>query len=255
MGGSHLNLFVVEELPSLPPEAVLALDEFTRGLLHPSISFAPVWLDASQNIPWKQCWAVTQNERLRLRAIVEVAVAMRFGINETEFREILRDCDRSIEALASSAITRTLDTKGFWRFERELPPELRLAVVSQVAFREALSVGLEAFLKQNDGQGWMLPETVRLADYDLGQDNRASEYQPVASALGSRFHPWQLEQSVGKSWEECERHAEILAKLLPPPHENKVAPEASDAVPVDLFGNPVETDLLGNTVYSKPRKR
>jgi len=256
MGGSHLNLFVVEELPSLRPEAVLVLDGFTRGLLHPSVSFAPVWLGAPRNIPWKQCWAVTQHERLRLRAIVEVAIAMRFGINETEFREILRDCDRSIEALGSSAITRTLDTKGFWRFERELLPELRLAVVSQVAFREALSVGLEGFLGQNNGSGWMLPETLRLSDYGLGHDDRAKELQPIASALGPRFHPWQLAQSVQESWEECERHAQVLAKLLPPPDVVKTTHDESAAgVAVDLFGNPLETDLFGTPIYPVKGRR
>ena len=234
----------------------MGLDQFARGLLHPSVSFAQVWLDAPRNTPWKRCWAVSQHERLRLRAIVEVAIAMRFGINETEFREILRDCDRSIDALDSSAITRTLDTKGFWRFERELPPELRLAVVSQVAFREALSVGLEGFLTQNDGAGWMLPENLRLADYGLGHDDRAKEHQPVSAALGQRFYPWQLEQSAEESWEECERHAEMLAKLIPPPSpENKTDLEGDAAVAVDLFGNPLETDLFGSPVYPKPRKR
>jgi hypothetical protein len=256
MGGSHLNLFVVEELPSLRPEVVLGLDQFTRGLLYPSVSFAPMWVDASRRTPWKNYWAVTRHERLRLRAILEVAIAMRFGINETEFREIVRDCDRSIEALDSSTITRSLDTKGFWRFERDLPPEVRLAVISQVAFREALSVGLESFLAQNDGAGWMLPDSLRLADYGLGHDDRAKEHQPVTTALGPRFRAWQLEQSVEVSWEECQRHAEVLAKLLPPPDaKKKTSPEKGDAVAVDLFGVPLETDLFGSPVYPRPRKR
>jgi hypothetical protein len=102
----------------------------------------------------------------------------------------------------------------------------------------------------------MLPETLRLADYGLGHDDRAKEYQPVASALGPRFYPWQLEQSVEESWEECERHAEILAKLLPPPDpEKKTEPGGSDAVAVDLFGDPIEADLFGSPVYPEPRKR
>jgi hypothetical protein len=70
--------------------------------------------------------------------------------------------------------------------------------------------GIEAFCGQNDGDGWMLPETVRLSDYGLGHDARAREPQPVRSRMGERFLPWQLEQSVEESWAECERHARNL---------------------------------------------
>ena len=70
--------------------------------------------------------------------------------------------------------------------------------------------GVEAFLSQNDGEGWALPETLRLADYGLGHDDRAKEPQPVAARLGPRFLPWQLEQSIEESWAECERHARAI---------------------------------------------
>jgi hypothetical protein len=82
-------------------------------------------------------------------------------------------------------------------------------------------MGLKAFIEQNDGEGWMLPEKVRLADYSLGHDDRAKEYQPVRSRLGSRYLDCQLEQSVEESWEECARHAELIDKIIPPPPENK----------------------------------
>jgi hypothetical protein len=65
-----------------------------------------------------------------------------------------------------------------------------------------------------------------------------------------------LEQSVEESWEECERHAEILAKLLPPSSPAKKQDiESGDTVAVDLFGNPLETDLFGTPLYERPRKR
>jgi hypothetical protein len=65
-----------------------------------------------------------------------------------------------------------------------------------------------------------------------------------------------LEQSAEESWEECELHAEILAKLLPPRDpEKKTDPESGDVAAVDLFGNPVETDLFGSPIYVKSRKR
>ena len=85
-----------------------------------------------------------------------------------------------------------------------------------VAFHELERVGLDAFLKMNNGEGWMLPKTLRLADYGLGHDERAQEPQPIAREFGDRFYDWQLSQSVAESWEECEIHAELLKKILPP---------------------------------------
>jgi hypothetical protein len=128
--------------------------------------------------------------------------------------------------------------------------------LAQIAFTQLTEQGIDKFCEMNDGEGWMLPETVRLADYGLGHDDRAKEYQPVSAALGPRFHPWQLEQSVEESWEECERHAEVLAEILPSPAEEKTTNSVKgDSVSVDLFGNPVEADLFGNPVYGKSRKR
>ena len=56
----------------------------------------------------------------------------------------------------------------------------------------------------------MLPETLRLADYGLGHDERAKQPQPVASRLGPRFYDWQLAQSPEESWRECHLHARNL---------------------------------------------
>ena len=68
----------------------------------------------------------------------------------------------------------------------------------------------KSFCNQNDGEGWMIPETLRLADYGLGHDDRAQEHQPVASKLGPRFYDWQLAQSAEESWRECELHTRNL---------------------------------------------
>ena len=56
----------------------------------------------------------------------------------------------------------------------------------------------------------MLPETLRLADYGLGHDERAEHPQPVASCLGPRFYDWQLVQTAKESWRECHLHARNL---------------------------------------------
>ena len=77
-------------------------------------------------------------------------------------------------------------------------PELRHTVLTLVAFHDLESKidaaggdserGIEAFLAQNHGEGWMLPETLRLADYGLGHDERADTHSSrsrVASARAS----------------------------------------------------------------------
>ena len=98
--------------------------------------------------------------------------------------------------------------------------ELRHPVLTLVAFHDLeekirscgddREAGIEAFLAQNDGEGWMLPETLRLADYGLGHDDRANVPQPVASRLGPRFFDWQLAQTAEESWRECHLHARNL---------------------------------------------
>ena len=258
MAGTNMTLFLVEDLPVLSKKSV----EEQRSVLNcigslswPATVFAREWIDLRGDKPWRKRWAVSAPERLRLRAVLEASWAYLFGLDRTEFRHILAGCDHPPEELETSRFSRTLDTKGFWRVERDKLPEHRFTVLAQVAYDNLREVGFEAFHAQNEGEGWMLPETLRFADYGLGHDNRAKEHQPVSSALGPRFYPWQLEQSVDESWEECERHAEILAKLLPPDSGKETDSTSGDPVAVDLFGNPLETDLFGSPIYVKSRKR
>ena len=256
--GTTLNWYILEE-----QRAIRATAGFTdqvaaasAGLGLPHERFARLWTAFKAPTPWRRLWAVTPSERQRVRVNIEAIIAHRCGITSDDFRYVVAGCDHPVAALEDKAFSRTLDPKGFWRFQKQAEPERRLATLTVVALRDLEARGLASFLAQNSGEGWMLPETLRLADYGLGHDDRATEHQPVASALGPRFHPWQLEQASEESWEECERHAEILAKLLPPPDpEKKTNPDAGDAVAVDLFGNPIDTDLFGSPVYPKPRKR
>ena len=141
-------------------------------------------------------------------------VASIYSLNPSGLRHILRDCDHGCGQM------KNLDPKGFWRVDKDTPPELRHTVLTLVAFRDLQQkidaaggdrdAGIEAFLHQNDGEGWLLPETLRLADYGLGHDDRAKEHQPVASRLGPRFYDWQLAQSAEESWKECHLHARNL---------------------------------------------
>ncbi len=203
------------------------------------LRWAPEWLiqgkrhDWPEPLPWRRLWAVTPHERLRLRSILDAVVAHLYGLDLDDFAWILRDCDHPAAQVCNKPFSRTLDPKGFWRVDKDKDPELRHPVLSLVAFHELKRAGLDAFLAQNDGEGWSLPDTLRLADYGLGHDARAGEPQPVAARLGERFLPWQLEQGVAESWEECQRHAETIERILGLKKESApaVAPAAEGAAP------------------------
>ena len=113
-----------------------------------------------------------------------------------------------------------LDPKGFWRVDKHRDPELRYTVLTLAAFRDLETKvetargdrerGVKAFVTQNDGDGWMIPETLCLADYGLGHDDRARSPQVVAGRLGPRFYDWQLAQSPDEAIRECHLHARNL---------------------------------------------
>ncbi len=224
--GTHLNLYLLEELVCPRPGDGLSAPALLAARLGmASQRFAPYWLELAESVslrshPWRRLWAVTPHERLRLRCMLDAIVAKLYGLDSEDLAWILRGCDHPAQRLSESAFCRTLDPKGFWRAERDRPPELRHTVLTQVAFdtlqalvverRGDLDAAIVDFCAQNDGDGWMLPETLCLAEHGLGQDERADVAQPVASMVGPRFLDWQLNQSVRESWLECERHARAL---------------------------------------------
>ena len=163
--------------------------------------------------------ALHPGERVRLRSIMDAISCAVYGCDMADLRHILRDSDLPVSAVDSRPST-PLDARGFWRVDRDKDPELRHTVLTLIAFHDLQAKieaaggdreqGIETFLAQNHGEGWMLPETVRLADYGLGHDERARHPQPVAGRLGPRFHDWQLAQGTEESWRECHLHARNL---------------------------------------------
>ncbi|MEH2187405.1 MAG: hypothetical protein V7K64_14710 [Nostoc sp.] len=220
MGGTHLNLFIIEDTAVLSPKNIpQKLYLFSAQLAICDVKYASHWLNLNNEFKlrsrhWKQFFALTEYERLRLRCILDAVITELYGLEIDDLAWILQDCDYPANKVCDKSFARTLEPKAFWRVDKEKDPELRHTVLSLVAFHELKKIGLEAFLNLNDGEGWMLPETLRLADYRLGHDDRAMQPQPVASRLGERFLPWQLEGTAEESWEECERHAENLRLLL-----------------------------------------
>lgn len=250
IGYLHLNYFIIEELP-LPQRQNLSsnifrlLSEYTLRLCGTHELFARVWLNSdlkTRSCPWRSLWAVSSYERLRLRCILDAVVATLYDLDDTALAWILADCDQPAISLLSDEFTSAVNPKGFWRVDKDKDPELRHTVLSLVAFHDLKAKGLDAFLAQNDGEGWMIPETLRLADYGLGHDDRAKEHQPVASRLGPRFLPWQLEQSVEESWEECRKHAKLISRIVPPPADTLADDSAEaddvDKGQIDIFGQP-----------------
>ncbi|UFQ99426.1 Eco57I restriction-modification methylase domain-containing protein [Pseudomonas wenzhouensis] len=223
LGGLTINYFIAEESP-LPPlqnvpkqlvEAAFSLISVSNPIYSPVLeSLARTGVRA----------AVSEHERTRQRVIIDAVLFAIAGLDWEGACHILKDCDLPVDELSGDA-AKALNPKGFWRLGKGSPPELRHTVLSLVAFHDLQQKGLDAFLAQNNGEGWMIPEQLRLADYGLGHDERAQEYQPVASRLGPRFYDWQLNEDVERSWQECAAHAELIRRIVPLPQ-----PEQADGI-------------------------
>jgi hypothetical protein len=236
MGQNTLNWFYLEELP-LPTFAKMAehpeVAVWASQLSHCGLLFSNDWAALHQRLKfkggWYQNWALTEHERLRLRCAIDAFVAHAFGLTIEQYAWLLADCDHPKTEINRDAFAARLDAKGFWRVDKEKDPELRHTVLAQVAYADLCAQGLDAFLAGPDGDGWQLPETLRLADYGLGHDDRALEPQPVASRLGPRFLDWQLAKDPAESWAECEAHAAQLDALWKHARQLAGVPEADEA--------------------------
>ncbi len=212
MSGTTLNWHIVESLPLPVPESMP--DQLRRWYARIALSgvqFAPDWLRFSAD--GAALHPPTPAERLRIAVMIDAAVAATMGLSESDLRHALTACDHPANHTGSRP------PKGFWRVDKDKDPELRHTVLSLVAFHDLQAhvasaagqqAGIEAFLSQHAGDGWQLPETLRLADYGLGHDDRAQHPQPVVSRLGPRFYDWQL----GQSAEEARRERGVHARNL-----------------------------------------
>jgi hypothetical protein len=275
MSQNHVNWFYAEELP-IPREihksnlrAMLAERSFR--LTSAGRWFGPDWVKLARifkwhDRPWKRLWAITEHERLRLRCILDAIIAELYVLDWSDLSWILRDCDHPVECMRENSFTRSLDPKGFWRVDKELDPELRHTVLTLSAFhdlKQAIAshggnreAGIESFCNQNNGDGWMLPETLRLDDFGLGHDARGKEPQPVRSRLGDRFLPWQLEQSAEESWAECEKHARnILGEAGYAQLQAEMRGERPVEAECSVAPNKAGTLTLFGEMGSKPAKK
>lgn len=244
-GGLHLNYFVIEETPLVNIVSPVGQIIILSGRLHAGYPMmAPIVILGGQAVRA----ALTTHERLRVRCMLDAITAVLYGLSHHDFAWVLKDCDHPKGRLANKAFCRRLDPKGFWRVDKTLEPELRHSVLSLSAFDDLQAaivaagdrdLGIQAFCDQNEGDGWMLPETLCLAELnltrtvDIGEyDERARTSQPVRSRLGERFLDWQLAQTPEESWAECERHAKAILEGMP---------EAASPEPATFGAEPTST--------------
>ena len=227
--GLHLNWHILAQsiIPpvrfSTAPWLLIPAARLSWGHIRYAAAWLIIFMDSKEKgsawPAWRRLWAVSEAERLRIRSSLDALVAAIYGLNWNQMTWIFKECDLpSSRIISKDLISR--NPKGFWRVDKQKDPELRHTILTLVAFydletkiRESygdVEKGIETFLNQNNGEGWMLPETLRLADYGLGHDERSKNPQPVASRLGSRFYDWQLTQNTEESWRECHIHARNL---------------------------------------------
>ena len=216
MAGNNLNYFMLEECPLPRPERITTLQPLLRAaaslsLTHPR--FAGQWLalcdalgiDVTSASRW---WAVAPGERTRLRCIIDAVIADIYGLSYDDLLWILRGCDYPQEILAGKTGLKLPDreqknpesknrepkreelpAKGFWRVDKNKPPELRQTILTLAAFKELKELGLPAFLSQRQAEGWRLPESLCLRHLGLGRDDRANKEQPVSGVLCRSLAP------------------------------------------------------------------
>jgi hypothetical protein len=254
--GLHLDYHVFAQNP-LPLPEHFTREEFSNasaGFLMPHSFFSPHWLRLKLSDGWRHRWAITPARRVELQCSIEAMTALHFGLDLEQLRHMLPECDYDNTFVRSRDSVARLNPKGFWRVDKEKPPEQRLTVLSLVAFDDLqqqiassggdVERGIEAFCSQNDGEGWLLPETLRLSDYGLGHDDRAREPQPVRACFGPRFYDWQLAQSPAESWRECHLHA-----------RNLLGPDGYQALLDELEGRTPPPDQLSPPGAAEPDAR
>ena len=249
LGGTSLIWAVLQEaaLPTSAKAFQSALANRAARLALCGPGFAPSWNLHSPwraSGSWRGSWNVTALRRASAQAELDALVAHLFGLTVSDFRHVLAQCDQAGENAGGAP-------NGFWRVDKKKDPELRQTVLALVTVADLESKiraaggdrqeGLEEFLGQNDGEGWTLPEALRLADYGLGHDERAQHPQPVASCLGPRFYDWQLAQTAEESWRECALHASNLSGGSPPSPSVISEPQPAATKPsLPLFGRPTD---------------
>ena len=214
MAGLNLSEFVMRE--AIMPARNVEIEHLILGLSASMQLIGPLFATEQLELgrPFGTQCAITPRSRLRHTIVIDALIAYWMGLNSTDLRVLMADCDRERDAKA-----RGTNPKGFWRVDKDKNPELRQTVLTCVALHDLettirenngdRNMGMQVFAQNHSG-GWIIPETLRLADYGMGHDDRAKHPQPVANRFGPEFYDWQLAQSLEEAWQECHLHARNL---------------------------------------------
>jgi hypothetical protein len=223
LAGTHLNYYVLAEepLPRRGNAPISAMSALAACVVATSPQYSTNWVDwicDPKVSAWRNRWTAIIAERMRVRISLECITLLAYGLDKRDAMTMMESVDHTSSWINQHSDS--LNPVGFWRVDKDKDPELRHTVLTLIAFHDLEAkirenngdrdAGIAAFLSQNHGEGWLLPETLRLADYGLGHDDRAQHPQPVATRFGPRFYDWQLTQTPEESWRECHLHARNL---------------------------------------------
>lgn len=146
LGGTNLNQFVLADTvwprASEVEQRHIALLALRLSAVHPWDG--PIWQSAiACGIApegGKMLAAVDAGTRSAVRAQLDVAVARAFGLTAEDLAWILRGCAHDAAQLRELRFTRNLDQKGFWRIDRQLPPDRRHPAAVLRSFGNAAAV-------------------------------------------------------------------------------------------------------------------
>ena len=205
-GGVNLTWGILREVALPQPDVAHPFVNDSAAKLNP---WAGTSTSTLANLIETRPHAISLAERVRVKAAADAVVASLYGLTTDDLAHVLSGTD--LPASRISLDRDQLDPRGFWRVDKVAEPQLRHTVLTIIAFHDLQSKvreangdwrqGIERFLSQNRGDGWLIPETVALADYGLSSDD-TGQRQICARNLGPRLLDWQLAQSAERSCQE-----------------------------------------------------
>jgi hypothetical protein len=202
LGGVNVSEFILAETPypaTLPKAVRQAVVVAVSRLNFIHARFAPDWLRLRLLYPelakkeWKQWWAITEADRLRLRVEIDALCADVYGLDPDDFDWIVRDDPT--------------DPKGFWRVDKDLPYRERLTGLAAAAFR-ALKAGkwtAEAVSRLSNDNFFEIigvPEMTTGPDPLIDKRAGCHRWKPDEFGEDDPRHGW--------TWNDCEADARLL---------------------------------------------